>query len=73
MISKRKEKLPMSEMLLSLFDYQRFEGDPLLKSLIDKVEGEYGSEIPDDDIFRVSAAGEEKPNEKRKKSQDGRV
>lgn len=46
------------EMLFRLFDYQRFENDPQLRSLIDEVESAYGAELSDDELTQVSAAGE---------------
>lgn len=46
------------EMLFRLFDYQRFEDDPQLQSLIDGVESTYGAELSDDELIQVSAAGE---------------
>ena len=49
----------ISEKTLSaLFDYQLFENEPSLRKLIDEVENEYGTEISDDDLSLVSAAGE---------------
>ena len=46
------------QALFQLFDYQRFENDPQLRSLIDGVEGTYGAELSDDELAQVSAAGE---------------
>lgn len=60
-------------MLSSLFDYQRFENDPVLQALIDETEKAYDSEISDDELSQVSAAGEVMPTEKRKKQGDGTV
>ena len=62
----------LSEKTLSaLFDYQRFEQNPLLGALIDETGSEYGAEISDDDISRVSAAGEARPAERRRDGEDG--
>lgn len=52
------------ETLFKLFDYQRFESDPLLKALISETESEYGAEISDDDLSFVNAAGEANPTDR---------
>lgn len=74
---KNKQTKEMSSfnenMLSSLFDYQRFENDPVLQALIDETEKSYGGEISDDELSQVSAAGEVIPTEKRKKQGDGTV
>lgn len=55
----RAEAPRLSERaLFQLFDYQRFENDPQLQSVIDGVESAYGAELSDDDLIQVSAAGE---------------
>ena len=55
----RAEAPRLSEgTLFQLFDYQRFEDDPQLQSLIDGVESTYGAELSDDELIQVSAAGE---------------
>lgn len=46
------------QALFQLFEYQRFEDDPLLRSVIDGVESAYGTELSDDELTMVSAAGE---------------
>lgn len=57
--SDRAETTRLSEQaLFRLFDYQRFEDDPQLRSLIDGVESAYGAELSDDELIQVSAAGE---------------
>ena len=57
--SDRAETIRLSEQaLFRLFDYQRFEDDPQLRSLIDGVESAYGAELSDDELIQVSAAGE---------------
>ncbi len=67
---KRAEDSRLSDrMLFRLFDYQRFENDPQLQTLIDGVESAYGAELSDGDLARVSAAGEPYC---RKKRTDGR-
>lgn len=59
--------------LLALFDYQLFENEPSLRKLIDEVENEYGTEISDDDLSLVSAAGETMSAEKHMDKKDGTV
>lgn len=73
--SRQPNTLPkISEKTLSaLFDYQLFENDPSLRKLIDEVENEYGTEIPDDDLSSVSAAGETVAAEKHKDKRDGTI
>lgn len=64
----------ISEKTLSaLFDYQLFENEPSLRKLIDEVENEYGTEISDDDLSLVSAAGEATSAEKHRDKKDGTV
>lgn len=62
MEQKKSDRMKASclreEMLFRLFDYQRFEDDPQLQSLIDGVESTYGAELSDDELIQVSAAGE---------------
>ncbi len=55
---------PSRETLSRLFDYQRFENDPLLEAWIDETASRYGGEISDDDLSHVSAAGEAAPVKK---------
>lgn len=57
--------------LFVLFDYQKFAGEPSLAALIDQAEHRYGAEIPDDELFGVSAAGETVPAKKPKDPWDG--
>lgn len=63
------------ETLFKLFDYQRFEGDSLLEALISETESEYGTEISDDDLSFVNAAGEANPTDrvKSKDKRDGEI
>ena len=64
----------ISEKTLSaLFHYQLFENEPSLRKLIDEVENEYGTEISDDDLSLVSAAGETMSAEKHRDKKDGTV
>ena len=57
----------LNEKTLSLlFDYQRFENDPQLETLIDEMESEYSAELSDDDLSQVSAAGEARLMKRRK-------
>ncbi len=61
---------PLDERTLSmLFDYQKFENDPLLERLIHEAESLYDGEIADDDLSQVNAAGEAAPARKRKDSE----
>lgn len=48
----------MENKLKSLFEYQKFEGNSRLAAIIADTESRLGSEISDDDLFMVSAAGE---------------
>ena len=57
--------------LFALFDYQRFENDPVLKALIDEAEGAFCTEISDDMLSQVSATGEAAPESKCKDPEDG--
>lgn len=76
MVKKKPEHgaadTPVNEKILSeLFDYQKFENEPSLAALIDETEHRYGGEIPDDELFGVSAAGETAPVKKPKNPRDG--
>ncbi|MGN0813944.1 MAG: hypothetical protein ACI4MH_01775 [Candidatus Coproplasma sp.] len=55
--------------LKNLFDYQRFEGNERLQSLIDDSDSRSFSALTDDDLEWVSAAGE--PDFKDGKDGDG--
>ncbi len=59
------------KILSALFDYQKFENEPSLAAQIDQIERLYGAEIPDDELFDVSAAGETVPVKKLKDTRDG--
>ncbi len=48
----------MDKRLKTLFDYQRFKGDPKLEKIIDDTESRYSEELSDDEISIVSAAGD---------------
>ena len=49
----------MQQKLLTLFDYQRFNANARLNTLINDVENRYAaSALGDDDLAFVSAAGE---------------
>lgn len=48
----------MEKVLKTLFDLQKFSGNPHLASLIKETENRYSNEIDDDDLAFVSAAGE---------------
>ncbi|MGN1103613.1 MAG: hypothetical protein ACI4QI_01935 [Candidatus Coproplasma sp.] len=49
----------IQEKLTALFDFQRFEGNEELQSIIDDTENRCFSELSDDDLEWISAAGEE--------------
>ena len=47
------------KLLGALFDFQRFEGEPSLQSIIDETCGRYeGRELSDNDLGGISAAGD---------------
>ena len=61
------------KMLSLLFDYQRFEHEPELETLLNEAESEYCAELSDDDLEQVSAAGEAKRIKRRGTNEDGAV
>ena len=48
----------MENKLKALFDYQRFEKNGRLESLIRETEDRYAAALSDDDLSLVHAAGE---------------
>ena len=51
--------MEMENLLKSLFDFQRFEGNPEMQSVIDDVERRYGIiEMTDDELNMLAAAGD---------------
>ena len=52
------KKMELSGTLARLFDYQRFEGNKKLQTLIDETEARSFNNLSDDDLEWVSAAGE---------------
>ena len=51
--------MELEKLLEGLFDFQRFERDPALQSVIDEVEERYfHKELSDDELSMLSAAGE---------------
>jgi len=49
----------VEKLLTELFDFQRFEADPALKSVIDETEERYSfGELSDDVMSTLSAAGD---------------
>ena len=49
----------MERLLECLFDFQRFEHNGALQSVIDETEGRYGfGELCEDELDRLSAAGD---------------
>ena len=51
--------MDMERLLKGLFDFQRFEDDPALRSVTDEVDERYFSEdLPDDALNTLFAAGD---------------
>lgn len=49
----------MERRIAQLFDYQRFAGNPVLQSMIDRTESRYGVvSLADEDLANLSAAGD---------------
>ena len=60
----------MEGKLKALFDFQKYEGNPALQSVIDSVHSRYAvKELSMDEMEWVAAAGipEQKPDEKNRK------
>ena len=53
----------MENKLRKLFEYQRFENNSRLAKIISETENRYSSELSDDDLEFVSAAGELKTDD----------
>jgi len=54
-----QEGMAMENIIKSLFEYQRFDNNPELQSIIDDTLQRYeGVELCDDDMTYVNAAGE---------------
>lgn len=51
----------MEKKITNLFDFQRFEHNSKLKSVLQDVEGHYTAALDDNDLAFVSAAGEDIP------------
>ena len=62
----------MEERLKQLFDFQRFERNARLASLIEKTEQRYGHILFDEDLEWVSAAGDLDAQQIKKGEDDGR-
>lgn len=58
----------MEKKLKILFDYQKFKGNKKLAALIEDTESRYATELSDDEISLVAAAGE--PFEEQPKKED---
>lgn len=52
--------------LARLFEYQQFDGNGRLQTLIDETEARYLHALSDDDLEWVSAAGEETERQDKK-------
>ena len=48
----------MEEKLKQLFDFQRFERNPRLERMMAETRERWGTELSDDDLELVNAAGE---------------
>ena len=65
--------MDVKKKLRKLFEFQRFENDAALKSIIDETEKRYfGTELPDTELSELSAAGDPytqitKPKKREKK------
>lgn len=55
----------MEKKLKMLFDYQRFERNARLETLIQETETHYAKELSDEDLIMVAAAGEMTENMKK--------
>lgn len=58
----------MEKKLKTLFDFQRFQKNPRLASLIENTEKKYSNELSDDDLELVNAAGDPALQMKKKPS-----
>ena len=56
--------------LSKLFDYQRFEGNKRLQTLINAAETRFSNALSDDDLEWVNAAGEEIEHKDKKDDDD---
>ena len=55
----------VSAAVMALFDYQRFADNARLRRLINDTESRYDSELSDDSLAQISAAGDAKVRESR--------
>ena len=52
-------QMNMEKLLAGLFDFQKFEKEPALQSVINEVEARYFcAELPEDELCMLSAAGD---------------
>lgn len=56
----------MEQILKELFDYQRFQGNIKLKILIADTESRYITELSDEEMGAVSAAGSPELSDRKK-------
>lgn len=47
----------MEKKVKSIFEFQRFEGNPRLQKLIEETENRFARELADEDLWLVNAAG----------------
>ena len=73
-VRRKSEVMPLDteRLLTELFDFQRFERDPALGRVIDEVaERLAGSELSEDELDTVSAAGDPYSGMRRPGKRDG--
>ena len=64
--------MEMEKLLTNLFDFQRFERNPELQSMIAEVEQKYGvTEMTDDELDLLAAAGDPFSQEPIREDKDG--
>ena len=64
--------MEMEKLLTNLFDFQRFERNPELQSMIAEVEQKYGvTEMTDDELDLFAAAGDPFSQEPIREDKDG--
>ena len=65
-------QMDMEKLLTGLFDFQKFEREPTLQSVIDGTEARYfGAELSDELLGAVSAAGDPFARTPEPREQDG--
>lgn len=67
------ENSRISAAVMALFDYQRFADNARLRRLINDTESRYDSELSDDALAQISAAGDVSLRKPRGQGRDGAV